>query len=50
MTTLAEDPYGYIINTQYGQVLEPWQRAAIDELRPHVKDIRVEAHGPGRAH
>lgn len=50
MTTLAEDPYGYIINTQYGQVLEPWQRAAIDQLRPHVKDIKVEAHGSGRGH
>lgn len=39
LTTLAEDPYGYIINTQYGQDLEPWQRAAVDALKPHVKDI-----------
>ncbi|GAA5852493.1 hypothetical protein JCM9279_003473 [Rhodotorula babjevae] len=39
VTTLAEDPYGYIINTQYGQDLEPWQRAAIDALKPHVNDI-----------
>ncbi|GAA5917342.1 hypothetical protein JCM8208_000994 [Rhodotorula glutinis] len=39
VTTLAEDPYGYIINSQYGQDLEPWQRAAIDALKPHLKDI-----------
>ena len=39
LTTLAEDPYGYINNTQYGQDLEPWQRAAVDALKPHVKDI-----------
>ncbi|BGP49780.1 hypothetical protein JCM10450v2_005685 [Rhodotorula kratochvilovae] len=40
VTTLPVDPYGFVINQQYGTALEPWQRKAIDGYKGMLKDIK----------